>query len=122
MMRTSSNDSNDNDDEGNGGDDNSYEDEDNDEDEGNTEDNADGPNTHDPNSISPARPPPAQTRRRLTQKTTANSAPYQHKSDSATYPSLPLPMHRRVGILAIIHERSDESLMQKAEYQEIMLI
>jgi hypothetical protein len=57
----------------------------------------------------------------LDSKTTANSAPYQHKSDSATYPSLPLPMYRRVGILAIIHERSNESLMQEAEYQEIML-
>jgi hypothetical protein len=46
----------------------------------------------------------------------------QPSSTSTTYPNLGLPMYRRVGILPIIHERSDESLMQEAEYQEIMLI
>jgi hypothetical protein len=46
----------------------------------------------------------------------------QPSSTSMTYPNLGLPTYRRVGILQIIHERSDESLMQEAEYQEIMLI
>jgi len=55
-------------------------------------------------------------------KTIANSATNQPSSASATHLSLGLPMYRRTGILTIIYERSDESLMREAEYQEITLI
>jgi hypothetical protein len=88
-------DSDSNDEDGNGD-----EDEDNDEDESNGKDNTDGPCAHDANSASPASFPTSLDVAPLDPKTTANSAPNQPSSASATYPSLGLSMYRRARMLA----------------------